>query len=508
MKNNMKRVFTIFSIAVLSLCISCNEDTIDLLGVGTVTGRVVEAETFEPIENAKISLNPSNNTVFSDEKGYFIINEVEAGDYSVTVTKESYLTNFKPATVSTDLVVNVIFEMEDHNALNKPPSTPVLITPEDGVEDQDLSIEFIWSSSDPDDDSVIYKIELKNDLNNDILKFESIVDTTFVVSDLKYGVKYFWQVAANDDINEEVLSKVGTFKTKVNPENRYLYVEKSDNDNNIIVSANFNEGDGIIENEVQLTKEDQNSWRPRKNKASNLVAFLRTVNNETHLFTMSPDGSNVFQVTDAIPVNGYDLNEIDFSWSSNGDRLIYSHYDKLYVINKDGSGLELLYKTSEGSFITECDWSNDESMIALKTNDIDGYNVSIYTISMSGNILNTILSGVEGAAGGLDISIDNKLLVYSYDTSEYKSTDRRQLNTHIFVYSFMTLTATDISVEKEVGTNDLDPRFSPNEAEVIFVNTSNDGVSTKSIYKMDIVLDNANNTRLQLFENAFMPDWE
>ena len=501
----MKRIFNIVILLTLSLFVSCSEDTVDLIGLGTVTGRVVESDSFNPIENAKVTITPTNNAVFTDEDGYFIVENVEAGDYSLSAEKEGYLTNFEPATVTADIEVNVIFEMDDENSLNRPPTTPQLITPEDGSEGQELSVELIWSSEDPDADVITYRLEIKNDIDNNIIAVEDLVDTTYVVSDLEYGVKYFWQVAASDDINPEVLSAVSNFKTKINPENRFFYVKKGTNNNNIIYSANYNEIDNNIENEVELTTEDQNSWRPRKNQASNLIAFLRTTNNETHLFTMNQDGSNVSQVTSAIAVSGYNLNETDYSWSSNGDRLIYSHYDKLYVINKDGSGLELIYQTIDGSYITECDWSNDESMIALKTNDLTGYNVSIYTIDLAGNTLTTVLSGVLGAAGGLNISIDNKLLIYTYDISEYENSDNRQLDTRIFVYDFDLATSTDISGGKENGTNDLDPRFSPNEAEVIFVNTSNDGISTRTIYKMDIL---GENDRTSLFTNTIMPDWE
>jgi Tol biopolymer transport system component len=224
---------------------------------------------------------------------------------------------------------------------------------------------------------------------------------------------------------------------------------------------------------------------------------------------MYPNGSNVKKVTDAVAVAGYNLNEIDFTWSSNGDRILYPHYDKLYVINKDGSGLKQIFKTADGSFITECDWSYDESLIAIKTNDISGYNVSIFTIDMMGNVVNNVLSDVYGAAGGLNISVDNKLLLYSYDISEFESPNNRQLNTHIFLYTFSNGTLVDLSANKTAGTVDLDPRFSPDEAEVIFVNTSNDGISIKTITKMEI--DNTNNTnddRITMFTNASMPDWE
>jgi hypothetical protein len=79
----------------------------------------------------------------------------------------------------------------------------------------------------------------------------------------------------------------------------------------------------------------------------------------------------------------------------------------------------------------------------------------------------------------------------------------------MFIYHFSSGEIVDISYDKSDGTNDLDPRFSPNEAEVIFVNTSNDGISPRNIYTQSIVRDdNDNEDRTELVQNATMPDWE
>ena len=504
----MKKAFNLILIIALTFFINCSEDTATYIGKGTITGRVVEANSFNPIENAKITLSPTNNAVFTDIDGYFLLENIEEGDYSVSATKEDYLTTFEAATVTKDLEVNVIFELQDDDSLNKPPSAPNLISPVDGTENTELSVEFTWESVDPEKDSLFFRLEIKNDVNNNVINIDNIMEMSYVLSNLKYGVKYFWQIGVNDQINDEVLSAVNTFKTKPNPDNRYFYVKKGSNNNNIIFSSSYNSQDAIAENEVQLTTEDLNSWRPRKNQSANLVAFLRTFNNQTHLFTMNQDGSEVKQVSNAVSITGFDLNEIDYSWSSNGDRIIYPHYDKLYVINKDGTGLKEIYKTQDGSYITECDWGSDESVIALKTNDITGYNASIFTINMAGTVLKTVLSNVSGAAGGLNLSVDNKLLLYSYDTSEFESLNNRQLDTRIFITNLITNITTDLSSDKLSGTIDIDPRFSPDEAQIIFVNTSNDGISLKNIYKMDNNNDNNTNNRTELFLNATMPDWE
>ena len=75
----------------------------------------------------------------------------------------------------------------------------------------------------------------------------------------------------------------------------------------------------------------------------------------------------------------------------------------------------------------------------------------------------------------------------------------------MFVYDLINDTTTDVSEDKPNGTNDLEPIFSPNEAFVIFTNTSNDGISEKFVYQLEIGEDN---TRVLLYSNAFMPDWE
>ena len=125
---------------------------------------------------------------------------------------------------------------------------------------------------------------------------------------------------------------------------------------------------------------------------------------------------------------------------------------------------------------------------------------------MTGNIIDTVLTGVQGAAGGINFTINGSSLLYTRDISEYESSNYRLLNSHIFLYEFATAEVTDLSEGKADGTNDLDPRLSPNEAEIIFVNTSNDGISTKTIYK--IPFSEGSTTRTALFENATMPDWE
>lgn len=497
----MKNIFNIltFFLFIFSLS-SCSEDLVDKVQVATLKGIVIKKGTNQPIKNVKLFTTPSTETVFTKDDGSFIIENIPLGDYSVRAELTGYLTSFQGVSFkNNEQTVSVVFEMSDDDSLNSSPSVPVLLSPVDNAVDQPLAVDLTWDCNDADSLDVLkYKVVVKNDFDANVIEIKDLTDKHYYLENLKFGVTYYWQVSVSDGINPEVNSPVFRFKTSTTPNNRFHYVKKMNGSYYIVSSdeANVN---------FQFTPFDKNSWRPRLNQNSQLIAFLKTVGGNAQIFTANTDGSNPFQVT-AVPVAGFDNAEIDYAWSKNGKEFLYANFTKLYRINKDGSGLQLVYTTPDGSFISECDWSYDGSKIALKTNDANGYNVKIYIIDLVGNTVKTVLENVPGAAGGLNFSVDGSKLLYTYDISGHQEANYRQLDTHMFIYNLVTDENIDLSVlsEKPDGSNDLDPRFSPNDADVIFVNTSNDGISVKKITKV-ILQDNS---RTDLFPDAEMPDWE
>ena len=485
---------------LLILLVSCNEDRISENNFGTIKGKVVAEGTNEPLKNVRISTSPVTSTVFSDADGRFEIENVPIGDYSVSARLDGYLATFEPATVVTNASVNVIFEMQVSTAHNRPHSALELIKPAENEVLESTEVTFEWTSTDPENDPIIFSLELRNDQNEDVLLFEDITDSTYVYSDLMLGAQYFWQVTATDDINPPVLSPVGTFKVVNAPvDNRFLFVRNIDG-NNVIFSAD-EEG-----NEFQLTSENTNSYRPRRNVSANRIAYLQTTGAQPDIYTMKRDGTDKVKVTSNVRPNGFDLNEINIDWPENSDRIYFPNMDKLYQIRSNGQNLYLLYQTPDGSLISEMAVSENANLIVLKTNDLNGYNVSYITISKNGNLIDTLMSGLPGSASGLDLSVDNNTSVYSYDVSEFQSNDYRRLDARMFTFDISTMgPPVDISNEKPNGTNDLDPIFAPNEAFVIFTNTSNDGISQKDVYNLEIGEDE---TRTLLYSDAFMPDWE
>ncbi|GAB5400529.1 MAG: hypothetical protein Aureis2KO_21140 [Aureisphaera sp.] len=506
----MKKIIYILSlVAGISIAFnSCSEDGLAETGSGILEGKVVQEGSNTPIANAKVTTNPVTNTVFTDENGNFTMGQVQVGDYSVQAEVDEFITGFEPANVQDGRTINVVFELLESSTNNAEPLAPVLVFPADNATEVDTQLEFVWNSSDSDTDPITYTFELRNGTTSEVMLVENLVDTTYAMSGLNIGTNYFWQVTASDDINPPVESALSSFSTVSLIDKRFFFVKKDGNNNVIYSGDDLAEENGDPDQGVfQLTPSSENSFRPRKNVQTGKLAFLRTVGSETHLFTMNLDGTEVDQVTNVVPVAGFRQDEVDFSWLDNGQRLLYPNLNKLYAINVTGTGRDFIYQAAPDRFITEIDTNEANNLIAIKTNDASGYNARIVIIDPDLDVeVAVVIENVLGALGGIDFSIDGTKLLYTRDVSGFENATYRQLDSRIFEYDFATMNSTEIATDKPSGTNDLDAKYSPDEGAVIFMNTSNDGVSQRNIYKF--VFDDIIDLRELLFTNSFMPDWE
>ena len=495
----MKNLIT-FTILTIFL-FGCSEDLLDGSEQGTLKGSVRLELTNEPLANVKITTNPSTQTVYTDEEGNFeILNSIPVGDYSVKAELNGYVTEVESITISDyEQTVTIVFEMITDETLNQPPTTPELISPENLSTDLENDLTLEWSSTDPDMDTLTYRVLVTNNTTNEIQEFPEWEEDTLDLENLEFGTTYTWQVVVSDGINEEVFSESSQFTIRSNPEYRYHFVQR-ENGNFIIKSTN-------LEESIYITNSTNSSWRPHKNNIAQKVAFLQTIAGQTHLVTADLNGANPHQVSQA-PVNGFRPDIMDFDWNTTGSQFIFPSFDKLYKVNYDGTGQTQIYQTTDGQFITKCSWSYDGSKIAIVTNNINGYDAKIIILSGNGSFLETIFEGHLGAVGGLDWSITGDRLLFTHDVSGYQDADYRQLDSHIMVYNFNDQITTDISLlsEKPIGTIDIDPQFSPNDAEIIFTNTPNDLFSVKSIYIIDLNDDDFERTLI--LHNAEMVDYE
>lgn len=494
----------------------CSEDAVEVFGTGTITGTVIEETSGDPVENAKISTSPATSTVFTDSNGEFIIENVTVDDYSAQAEFDGFLTAFESVTVTLNNTSNVAFELTTSTANNTPPTVPELIFPEDEATGLSLEIEFVWSASDVNTDDLLYTLELRNGTTDEIRLFEELEDTTQVVSGLQLGTNYFWQIMVNDGVNDPVSSAISEFTTLDTPDNPFLFV-KQINGNNVIFSGNESPEDNdedVDVNLLQITEDNFNSFRPRRNTTVNKIAFLRTVGGNTHIFTMNEDGSEVNQVTDEFPVAGFRQDQLDFTWSENGNQLLYPNFDKVYKINLNGSGGGVVvYDTLDpGVFVSEIhEFESDNQMLLLKTNNPEGYEVRVFAYNRTTNtevfqVLGTGSSRIrDGAVSGIDVSPNGNEVLFAEDEDESMLPGYRILKSRIWTYNISDAAYARNDTGALIGENDLDPRYSPTGGEIIFTRSLNTTNSPKAVYR---TLQGGTELSKLLFNDASMPDWE
>lgn len=488
---------------------SCEEETLDDQAFGTLEGKVVTQGDNTPVENVKITTSPSSNTVFTDRDGNFRIPDILVGDYSVQAEQEDFQAAFEPASILAGKTTNVVFELDSLQAANLRPRVPLLLAPEDKQTDVLSPVEFVWSSAANDQDPITYSLELRNGNTGATQTFEALADTVLVVEDLAIGANYFWQVTATDDITEPVQSKIGSFQLRGVSQNRYLFVRNLEG-NNVIFSGGEPGGTSaeVNQNEIQLTASGINAYRPKANRLVGKIAYIRTVGGEAHIFTMNLDGTDQKQLTAEVPVAAFRQDEVEFAWYPNGSALYYPNFNKVYSINLDGSGVQVVYEAAVNEFITEIAVSPGGGELALKLNDAQGYNAEVRTVNLAnGQVTRTVISGVSGALGGIDYAPDGNRILYTRDVSGTQNNQYRQLDTRIFEYDLVSGTAVEIDTRKPAGFNTLDAKYAPNGGSVIYTYTSNDGISERSIRRKQLDTEEFFESEV-VFTNASMPDWE
>ena len=170
----MKKTYIKTSLFLLFLLFSCSEDSIEEIQFGTVSGKVVQAETFDPIPNVKVFSSPNSSIVFTDANGEFTVSEVVTGDYSFQAKKDGFITKFEAATVTNGSTTELVFELELSTSDNKPPTAPVLVSPADNALNQNIQVNLAWTATDPEDDDLTYQVILKNDANADEIIYSEI----------------------------------------------------------------------------------------------------------------------------------------------------------------------------------------------------------------------------------------------------------------------------------------------------------------------------------------------
>jgi TolB protein len=253
---------------------------------------------------------------------------------------------------------------------------------------------------------------------------------------------------------------------------------------------------------VQLTVNYADDWQPRLSPLRNKVAYVAHYNLEPHIFTMNRDGTNKMKISKR-PITGYNNPGRGLAWSPSGDQIIYGNYDRLSYIKHDGTIEGVITTAPANRHFRDLDYSPDGTLIVALTVGIDPNASEIYLMNSDGTNPVVLVNNLAGIIEAPSFSIDGRSVLFTRDVSGFSSGTNRQLDSRIFLIDIASGISTDLSTEKPNGTNDTNPRFSPNGANIIFESSSNVPGSEKSIWIMNLDGDD----RKALFSNAEMPDW-
>lgn len=97
----MRKEAILWALGLFTAClcaVSCGgKDVIDIYG--SISGKVTDVSSGEPLSAAQVTLIPGANTIQTSSDGSFAFLGLEEGQYTVSVQKDGYQANRKNVTV-------------------------------------------------------------------------------------------------------------------------------------------------------------------------------------------------------------------------------------------------------------------------------------------------------------------------------------------------------------------------------------------------------------------------
>lgn len=493
----------LFSVVIFTT-ISCEKEKFDDTKYGSITGQVFDADgndngTNMTLEGAIVTTTPASSSVTTDAEGKFSISNIPTGDVIVVVNKQDYSQKSTTVNVAENKSTDMVIQM---SRIDRKSTVDFLLhTPEQEAINQEINLELAWAlRSSVKFSDTIFDIRLIESNNEVVILAENLQDTTYALNKLKYETTYFWQLDLKEEDDGVIIktSPMWSFKTKDFPDFPIVY-SKMENGIYNIYSKAFE----VDTTEINITeKESSSNWMPIYNKTRSHIAFSTNRTIDPQIYLMKKNGEGAFPITE-FPNVGFHNQGEGFCWSPDNQRIIYSHFDKLYSIKTTGTGLELMAIAPATRHFKKMDWNEHTNKIIIQTIGEKIFDGEIYIMDPDGSNMTLLVANTPGREGSPSLSIDGSKYIYTHDADGFEDESGRSLNNKIYIQNVDgTGDILDVSHAKIVGTNDINPRFSPNGSKIIFENVDNTGEGKHTIMIMDL----EGNDR-QKFNEGEMPSW-
>ncbi|MCH7414655.1 carboxypeptidase-like regulatory domain-containing protein [Belliella sp. R4-6] len=212
----MTKYNSLIAFIVLFTCISCENEQFGIDKFGSISGTVVDGETYLPLSGVMISTSPSSTTMITDSTGNYSFQKIKEGDVVITARKNEYLTqSINIAVFSEENTISTFFLLKDERNIGN-----VLIfdpVPGNGSVNQPLSQTFTWAVEQQNRNiELTYNVFLfESNSSSQITAGDNLSQRSVVVSNLKPNTTYFWYVVARADGRNVGNSPTWSFRTEL-----------------------------------------------------------------------------------------------------------------------------------------------------------------------------------------------------------------------------------------------------------------------------------------------------
>ena len=199
---------------LLFLTGGCEDEKVDIVRYGSLSGQVVDGTTYEPLPGVLISTSPASSAVLTNDMGEFSIGKLVEGEITVTSKKKEYLTSNIIVSVyeeeNTEMTITLNEDENDYGSVTI--YDPV---PGNGAVDQLSSFTMKWAVHQSKSDITLgYDVFLfTSNSTIQTIAGESLNVKEVVVDALTDNTTYYWYVVAKYNGNIIANSPTWSFKT-------------------------------------------------------------------------------------------------------------------------------------------------------------------------------------------------------------------------------------------------------------------------------------------------------